>query len=343
MVGFLACSRGRCRDDCVTTPLLLSQNCAFPDVSVELIAAGLFMNQLLARADAGASHPDPTNRIGTRGRQGPPAALDPQKKRRSLTVNAPPQLRALLCDLVDHLPVVIGRNLVGIYLYGSLTQAAFDAKRSDVDLLVVTLRDLSDRQFRELGKWLRARSRSNAWTSRLQMSFLLRDEVLTPNSRSCLYQFGRLKRSRSDGNPIIWKNVLENGIILHGPRPESFVPSITGDLLFQALKREVGYLRAELVEKPRSQWRDIPFYRAYAVMTLCRVLYTFQNGTVVSKPRAANWAIRHFRDDWRKLIICARESDAGKPRRVPLSPLRKFVAFTDARVRRRDLGRPESG
>jgi hypothetical protein len=29
------------------------------------------------------------------------------------------------------------------------------------------------------------------------------------NARACLYQFGVLNQTRSDGNPIIWMNILK--------------------------------------------------------------------------------------------------------------------------------------
>src|ERR1700722_18773526 len=136
----------------------------------------------------------------------------------------PAQVSALLRDLATRLPVILRGNLVGIYLYGSLTQAAFDPNRSDIDCIVVTKRTLTDAQFNKLRAWLTLNAKSNPWTSRLQASFLLRDKILTVDAPSCLYQFGHLKRSRSDGNPIIWMNVLRSGEILHGPTPESFVP-----------------------------------------------------------------------------------------------------------------------
>jgi predicted nucleotidyltransferase len=52
--------------------------------------------------------------------------------------------------LASQLPRLLGANLVGIYLYGSLTQRAFDPKRSDIDMIVVTRRDLSRRQFQDV-------------------------------------------------------------------------------------------------------------------------------------------------------------------------------------------------
>jgi len=245
----------------------------------------------------------------------------------------PAQVSALLHDLTTSLPVILGRNLVGIYLYGSLTQRAFDPGRSDVDCIVVTERDLSDAQFKRLGAWLAQAAESNPWATRLQMSFLIRSEVLTMNSRACHYQFGLLKRGGSDGNPIIWMNVLESGVVLYGPRPEAFVPEIIPEILFQALVREVGYLREEIIEKPESEWRDVPSYRAYAVLTLCRILYSFRKGTVVSKRRAAGWALKHLPDEWGEIIMRALGgNDAEQRSGIPLSRIKQFIAFADARL-----------
>jgi len=248
----------------------------------------------------------------------------------------PAKISALLQDLTAQLQVILGRNLVGVYLYGSLTQRAFNPKRSDVDCIVVTQRDLSDAQFRRLSVWLARAAKSNFWVTRLQMSFLIKNEVLTMNSKACLYQFGLLKRSGSDGNPIIWMNVLKSGIVLFGPLPESFVPTITPELLFQALEREVGYLREEISQKPESEWRNVPSYRAYAVLTLCRILYSFRKGAIVSKPRAARWAIKRLPAEWSEIILRALETDgAERSADISLFRIEQFIDFVDAQLHSR--------
>ncbi len=247
--------------------------------------------------------------------------------------NIPTQVRALLQDIAARLPVILGKNLVGIYLYGSLAQRAFNPKRSDIDCIVVTRRNMSDAQFRKLGTWLARAAETNPWTARLQMLFLIKDEVLTMNSKACLYQFGVLKRSGSDGNPIIWMNVLHSGVVLLGPRPESFVPTITPKILFQALEREIGYLREQIRQKPDSEWRDVASYRAYAVLTLCRTLYSFRRGTIVSKQRAAKWAIKYLPQEWVEIILQALETDEGKLRTgISLSQIEQFIDFADAQL-----------
>ena len=202
----------------------------------------------------------------------------------------PTQVSDLLQDLAAQMPVILGRNLVGLYVYGSLTQRAFNPNRSEVDCIVVTQRDLSDTQFKKLDAWL-------------------------------------------DGNPIIWMNVLKSGLILYGPRPESFVPVITPEILFQALKREVGYLREEISEKPESEWRNVPSYRAYAVLTLCRIVYSFSKGTIVSKQLAARWALKHLPEEWGAIIRQAIEMGDAKPSaEISLSRIEQFIDFVDVQL-----------
>ncbi|HEU4593593.1 MAG TPA: aminoglycoside adenylyltransferase domain-containing protein [Pyrinomonadaceae bacterium] len=242
--------------------------------------------------------------------------------------HVPVKVTALLRELAAGLPFILGRNLVGIYLYGSLTQRAFDPQRSDVDCIVVTRRDVSDAQFGRLGEWLGRAAESNPWATRLQMIFLNRDEVLKMDARACHYQFGVLKRGGSDGNPIIWLNVLESGVVLHGPRPETFVPAITREMLFEALVREVGYLREEFSLKPESEWRDVPSYRAYAVLTLCRILYSYRKGSIVSKRRAARWALKHLPEEWHELIRRASgKEDEGRAAELSLPRIERFIEF----------------
>jgi hypothetical protein len=238
----------------------------------------------------------------------------------------PAQVSALLEGLSAQLPILLGKNLVGVYVYGSLTQKAFDPRRSDVDCIAVLRRDLSRAEAKALRTYLAKYSESNAWTRRLQLLILLKHELLKMDGLGWLYQFGRLSRSGSDGNPIIWMNVLNTGKVLFGPQPKTFIPRITRSMLNQALAREVGYLHEELVDKPRSKWRNMPCYRAFSVLTLCRILYTFNTGAVVSKPRAARWALRSVAAPYHAVIRKALQ-DKEPRHRIPLRQLRSLLQY----------------
>ena len=128
----------------------------------------------------------------------------------------PAEVAALFDDLTAHFRRLLGEELVGIYLFGSLTQGSFDAARSDIDVMVVT-RDHIDKGRSDLvRKWLEGMAAANLWTTRLQMMIIGRADILTMNARACHYQFGKFSRGGSDGNPIPWINILESGITLRG-------------------------------------------------------------------------------------------------------------------------------
>jgi len=58
---------------------------------------------------------------------------------------------------------------------------------------------------------------------------------------------------------------------------------------------------APMIDDPA--WLDgRPEYQAFAVQTMCRVLYTLELGTTVSKTAAANWAMEALDEKWTGLI-----------------------------------------
>jgi predicted nucleotidyltransferase len=244
----------------------------------------------------------------------------------------PAPVAATLRRIVQAIDEILSANLTGVYLHGSLTQRAFASARSDIDLLVVVERDLSERQFRQLRSWLAVAVLTDPWIARLQMQILVRGRLLREDPRGALYQFGELRRSGSDGNPIIWLNVLASGITLAGQQPRRFLPPITASMLSAALVRELEYLRKE-VANPASQWRDQRYYRTYAVFTLCRILYTHWSGEIVSKPGAARWALHTIPPRWHSLIRAAAGSREHVGRRpLPLPRIARFIEYVSAEL-----------
>lgn len=240
--------------------------------------------------------------------------------------NLPAPVRRPLRATVSILRETFGDGLVGVYLYGSLTQAAFSARHSDVDILAVVQRSPTRRQFRELGHLLERAGAADNWIARIQLQVLIRNRLLRSDKRGAHFQFGVLKRSGSDGNPLIWVNVLNSGITLAGVRAGAILPPITETMIRAALVREIEYLRAEVAD-PASPWRDKRFYRAYAVLTVCRILYTLRVGGVVSKPTAAAWALGKLPSRWHGLIRAAQASDRGRLARLSLPRIGRFVAY----------------
>ena len=80
-----------------------------------------------------------------------------------LPENIPKDLVDLLVRMAADFSAILRENLVGIYLWGSLTYQAFDEACSDVDCIAVTRRDLDEREFSELDDWFKNNGEHNRW------------------------------------------------------------------------------------------------------------------------------------------------------------------------------------
>src|SRR5438093_13718611 len=103
----------------------------------------------------------------------------------SLPKNIPQDLSDLFQQMTTDFSAILRGNLVGIYLWGSLTYEAFDETCSDVDCIVVTSRDLDDREFSELDNWFKNAGEHNRWVKRIDMRFVIENEFLDKTSRCC--------------------------------------------------------------------------------------------------------------------------------------------------------------
>jgi len=225
-------------------------------------------------------------------------------------VNIPNDLSDLLQAMATDFPVILGSNLVGIYLWGSLTNDAFDESRSDVDCVGVTRRDLDDHQFTELDRWFENKKKQNRWVNRTEMRLVINDEFLDKTSRCCGYYpyTGRLIRHGSDGNPIIWVNIAQSGITLWGKEAKLIAPHVSAGCLNDALLLELNYLKEGLSSNAGDRTDRAFIYNAYAVLTACRILYTASHGTLASKRRAYDWAIDAVPPVWRAVIQRAKDN-----------------------------------
>jgi len=225
-------------------------------------------------------------------------------------VNVPNDLSHLLQAMATDLPVILGSNLVGIYLWGSLTNNAFDESCSDVDCVGVTRRDLDDHQFAELDRWFENKKKQNRWVSRIEMRLVINDEFLDKTSRCCGYYpyTGRLIRHGSDGNPIIWVSIAQSGITLWGKEAKLIAPHVSARCLNDALLLELNYLKQGLSSNAGDRTDRAFIYNAYAVLTSCRILYTASHGTLASKGQAYDWAMEAVPPAWRAVIYRAKDN-----------------------------------
>jgi hypothetical protein len=70
-------------------------------------------------------------------------------------------------------------------------------------------------------------------------------------------------------------------------------------------------------------------YQVFAIFTMCRTLYSLKLGGIVSKPKAAQWAMTDLDDEWKALINQALHWQPGQALNS-LEQVRNFIKFTIA-------------
>lgn len=226
----------------------------------------------------------------------------------NLPVRISENLSSLLKGMARDFPSLLENNLVGIYLWGSLTYDGFDERCSDADVIVVTGRDLNEREFSALDEWFADQFKKNVWTRRLDMRFVIDGEFLDKNSKCVGYHFGKLTRHGSDANPFIWVNIGNSGITIWGKPAKEIAPFVSTEILRDALFLELVYLKEDLAANAGDKSDLAFFHNSYAVLTACRIFYTAVHGNLVSKEMAAAWALKKVPEKWQTVIKKAIEN-----------------------------------
>ena len=212
-----------------------------------------------------------------------------------------PEVDHHLHDLTTRIQTVLRQKLVGVYLHGSLVYGDFDLEISDIDLMVAITTPLDAQELMHLEEMHQDFAAANPrWQDRIETAYIMLDALKTARTQTSTIA------NVSPGEPfhtleagkdwlVNWYMVREQGVALFGPPPKSVIDPIT---------------TAEFVEVIRShtqqwsQWIDDCRHlggQAYAILTLCRALYTTQHGAQVSKLQAAAWAAATF-PQWAELI-----------------------------------------
>jgi hypothetical protein len=218
-----------------------------------------------------------------------------------------PGVNALLDELVPAVQAVLGHHFVGMYLDGSLATGDFD-QDSDIDFVVVMDEEISGALFWSLQAMHdRIATTDSPYAANLEGSYLSQrairryDPIRVPSPNIERGSGERLKMVSPDEEWVVHRSVLrKQGITLAGPPPRTLIDPVSPDDLRQAMVATLHGWATEILNAPAliNDWG----YQTYTVLSLCRILYTLEHGTVVSKPAAARWAQETLGERWMPLL-----------------------------------------
>lgn len=221
-----------------------------------------------------------------------------------------PDVNAALDELRSSVQAILGDHFVGMYLSGSLALGDFAPYRSDIDFVVVTDGDVSGDQLAALrAMHARFNAGDSPWATEVEAAYIPRDALRRydpARARHPHIERGADEVLDMDDLAIDWiihRAILrEHGVIVAGPDPRTLIDPIHPNDMRRAVVELMDIWWGPMCDDPAPLSRHTIGYQAYAVLTMCRILYTLDTGGVVSKPVAARWAQRALGGRWASLI-----------------------------------------
>lgn len=205
----------------------------------------------------------------------------------------------------SELSPLVGENLVGIYLHGSLAMDCFNPWSSDIDLIVRTRERLDERSRTRIGQLMLEHS-CNPFP--MEISILGNDDLLpwcypTPYTfhygeelrdqiRAGVRPQGSTCGSAVDYDLAAHITVIQaRGITLSGEPVASVFPRVPEKDYLDSILRDLNWALERLQAHP-----------VYAVLNVCRVYYYLSERAISSKQEAGEWALDEFPDEFCAVI-----------------------------------------
>jgi hypothetical protein len=210
----------------------------------------------------------------------------------------------VLIDLHERVTSILGDRLFGMYLYGSLATGGFKPSRSDIDFVAITESSLSTPIIESLGAMHRTLALMPKWYQKLEGAYVPKAVIRHHDAQHPpvpTINEGRFYVAPLGSDWVIQRHILRTSTaIISGPPLISLIdPVLPADLKSSVLEVIDTWWEPMLANPSRLQ---DPGYQPFAVLSMCRALYTVTKGELASKEGAAHWALETQPAEWSSLI-----------------------------------------
>jgi len=207
----------------------------------------------------------------------------------------------LLAGIKEAYQRILGENLTGIYVHGSIAFGCFDWNKSDIDFLVIVKESLSQPQKEELIRVLLELD-AFAPAKGFEMSVVLAS-ACKPFQDPTPYELHYSNAYRTDFQCDMTATCQEMqgydpdlaahmtvtgkvGIVLCGAPIEDVFAPVPRESYFRSIWYDVENAAEEIKDNP-----------VYYVLNLCRVLACVEDGLVLSKAQGGEWGMEHMPEE----------------------------------------------
>ncbi len=220
-----------------------------------------------------------------------------------------PQLKNYVNGFVKLFDTQLGRQLLGVYLHGSLAMGCWYFPKSDLDLLIVTGGDVPSDTLESLGIQIARYSEKYPGTGGVELSVVTED-ALSSLDLQIPYQLhyspmwhekllaGQVdfcKPKRDPDLPAHFAVVRQRGVCLYGREISKLFPPVDWQRFRQSVLLDIQDLLEE------ENLLHAPYY---GVLNFCRALQLFSSPVCActSKEEGALWALEHLPEPFLPLV-----------------------------------------
>ena len=247
----------------------------------------------------------------------------------------------LLHLLLTNVKEILGDQFVGMYLYGSLSSGDFNPAGSDVDFLFVTKDFLPEEIISKLEAmhkqtWATSAKRAGE----LEGSYIPKELIRRhdPNGAPCpSVGEGNFYVEQQGSDWIIQRHVVrEYGVVIEGPDPKTLIDPVTPEDIRGSIIGVLTEWWFPMLNDPSWLRDHDDHYRAFAVITMCRVIHGLETGTITSKPTAVQFARTKLGNQWQSLLDRAVAASKHEEAEVPLSETLDLIRFISEKVKQQN-------
>ena len=212
---------------------------------------------------------------------------------------------------------VLNGNVHSIWLYGSVVQDDFRLGWSDIDILVLTGKQITDSQAQKLVRLrqaLAADSPDNPYYPLFEGVIVHLDEYLSGSFSRLVYwgTTGQRITDRYKPDPFSQYELARHGRSVYGSQDRRIFSVPDREALAESVRAHYETIRKY------AQQTDERLYSCGWLLDICRCIYTLRNNDVISKTQAGIWALQEhiFSDEGplKKTIEIRKEPMACKNR-----------------------------
>lgn len=185
-----------------------------------------------------------------------------------------------------------------VYLYGSTALDDFKLGWSDIDILVLTSKQMSEGQAQQLVRLRQTmieEEPDNHYYRSFEGAMLTLDAFLSGERDRVVYwgTSGERITDKYDFDAFCMSELLDDGILIYGNDIRNKLPRPTLDALKENVQRHYETIRKNAQKTGRN------FYSFGWLLDISRCIYTLRTGKIISKTSAGEWALKE------KLCPCA--------------------------------------